>query len=394
MRYCVILILAGVLFSCSNESDPVADKASFTRIYDHDNFSASFYPLDVKQTADGGYLILGGRRITDSNFSGIYILKVDELGGYVSELEVDAAYVNPIGPLLEQNGNFYFFAMTAIGLQTQLFQLDASGAVSDPIPVGASYPAAAAPDGSNFILLSYDNLNKESVVSVVNASGSIVQSQGFSIGAGDAVEEPIINHFLRTGSQLPFQVGKTSSSQYFFNSFYNYTLSLAFTNLGDDEPEGVVQGQQDDGGISQVIQLDGGKFALSRFNFGDNYIIPGSTLNTTGISSSVDLGGNFFPELVANAPVKIIRLTVGTSKRVVYGSNTKSSQIGLFGYDEASGEFIGSRYLGFSNPFEIASLVPTQDGGLVICGTTYMAGRFPRICLFKLSAEEVVQSFQ
>lgn len=394
MRYIVILLIAGVLFCCSNESDPVADKASFTRIYDNDNFNASFYPIDIKQTADGGYLILGGRRITDSNFSGIYILKVDDLGGFVSELEVDATYVNPIGPLLEQNGTFYFFAMTAIGLQTQLFQLDAAGTLTDPIPVGNSYPAAAAPDGTNFILLSYDNLNKESVVSVVNTSGSVVQSQGFSIGAGDAVEEPIINHFLRIGSPLPFLVGKTSSGQYFFNGFYNYTLSLAFTNLGDDEPEGVVQGQQDDGGISQVVQLDGSKFALSRFNFGDNYILPGSSINTTGITSSADLGGNAFPELVANAPVKIIRLTVGSNKRVLYGSNTKSSQIGLFGYDETSGEFIGSRYLGFSNPFEIASLIPTQDGGLAICGTTYMAGRFPRICLFKLSAEEVSQSFQ
>jgi hypothetical protein len=117
-------------------------------------------------------------------------------------------------------------------------------------------------------------------------------------------------------------------------------------------------------------------------------------LNTTGISSSTDLGGNALPELVANAPVKIIRVTIGTKKIALYGSNTRSNQIALFGYDESSGEFMGSRYLGFSNPFEIASMVSTTDGGLAICGTTYVAGRFPRICLFKLSKEEVTKSFQ
>jgi hypothetical protein len=84
-----------------------------------------------------------------------------------------------------------------------------------------------------------------------------------------------------------------------------------------------------------VVPQEGGKFALARFNFGDNYYLPNTTLNTTGISSSTDLGGNPFPELVNNAPVKILRLTVNTKKIVLYGSDTKSKQIALIGYDES-----------------------------------------------------------
>ncbi len=394
MRSVILLSVIILLAGCSNDSDPISDKATFTRIYDNDQFNASFYPIDIKQTPNGEYLILGGRRIPNSSFFGVYIMKADEFGGFISEQEVDETLVNPIGPILENGGNYFFFCMTSIGLQTQLLQLNVDGTLSDPISVGASYPAAAAVDGSNFLLLSYDNFDKQSVVSVITTSGSISQSKSFSIGTGDAVEEPIINHFLHTGKQLPFLVGKTTSGQYFFNGFYNYTLSLAFTNLMDDEPQGIVQGQQDDGGISQAIQLDGSKFALARFNFGDNYFLPAELLNTTGISSSTDLGGNALPELVANAPVKIIRVTIGTKKIALYGSNTRSNQIALFGYDESNSEFVGSHYLGFSNPFEIASMVSTTDGGLAICGTTYVAGRFPRICLFKLSKEEVTKSFQ
>ena len=59
---------------------------------------------------------------------------------------------------------------------------------------------------------------------------------------------------------------------------------------------------------------------------------------------------------------------------------------------KATGTFISSRYLGFSNPYEIASLVQTSDEGLAVCGTTYLAGRFPRICIFKLSKEELAAS--
>ena len=393
MRLLLIAILTFIFIGCANDSDPAADKANFTRIYDNNKYNASYFPIDIKQTPDGGYLILGGRRIEDSNFSGIYLMKVDEFGGFISEQEVDENFVNPIGPLLESGGNYFFFCMSSVGLQTQLFQVDAEAALSNPVSIGGSYPAATAMDGNNFLLLSYDNFNKASVVSVVTPTGSITQSKSFSIGAGDAVEEPIINHFLRTGKQIPFLVGK-AGTQYYFNGFFNYTLSLCFTNLVADDPQGIVQGQQDDGGVSQVMPLDGGKFALTRFNFGDNYLIPNVTLNTSGISSSTDLGGNPFPELISNATVKILRTTIGTKKVAIYGSDTRSKQIALFGYDEGTGEFIGSKYLGFSNPFEIAALAPTVDGGLVICGTTYVAGRFPRICIFKLSKDQVTESFQ
>lgn len=393
MKRLSLLLILAIATACSKESDPVADKANFTRIYDNNTFNASFFPIDMKQTPDGGYLILGGRRLEDSNFSGIYLTKVDEEGAFLSDQEIDSDHINPAGQLMEVNGKYYFFCMSAVGLQTELMELDADGTITQTISVGGSYPAIATLDNNNFILLSYDNVAKQSVVSVVSPSGTITQSKGFSIGAGDAVEEPIINHFIRTGRQLPFAVGKTTEGLYYFNGFYNYTMSLVFTDLNADAPIGVVQGQQANGGLSQVLPLEGNKFASARFNFGDNYILPNVTLNKSGTTSSVDLGGNSFPELVNNAPIRILSTIVDGKEILIYGSNTRSRQIALFGYDRATGEFKGSKYLGFANPFEIASLITTNDEGLAVCGTTYVAGRFPRICLFKLDKKKLSDSF-
>lgn len=391
-RYVFLLVLA-VVSACSNDADPTTDQANFTRIYDNNTFNASYFPIDMKQTPDGGYLILGGRRLEDSNFSGIYITKINSRGDYVSDQEVDSDHINPVGQLMDVNGKYYFFCMTSVGLQTELIEMDADGTITQTLSVGGSYPAVATPDNGNFILLSYDNVAKESVLSLVTPAGSISKSMGFSIGAGDAVEEPIINHFIRTGRQLPFAAGKTSAGLYYFNGFYNYTLSLVFTDLSGSNPSGVVQGQQADGGLSQVLPLEGNRFATSRFNFGDNYVLPNTTLNTSGVSSSVDLGGNSFPELVNNAPVKILSVKINGKDVLLYASNTRSRQIALYGYDRSSGEFKGSKYLGFANPFEVASLIQTVDDGLALCGTTYVAGRFPRICIFKLDKEKLSESF-
>jgi hypothetical protein len=379
--------------ACSNESDPVANKANFTRIYDNNNFNTAYTPLDLRQTPDGGFLILGSRRLVNSNFTGIYILKVNEFGEFVNEIELESDHVSPAPQLFELGGSYYFFCMTPVGLRTELIKLDVDGNIEKVNPVNASYPLAAAIDNTSFILLSYDNVNKLSVVSVVNPSGSIGLSKGYTIGAGDQVEEPIINHFIRTGRQYPFQVGKALSGQYFFNGFYNYTFSFVFTNLTQDNPP-VIQGQQDDGGISQVAQIDNSKFAVARFNFGDNYFIPNSTLNNSGVSSSVDLGGTLLPELVSNAPVRIIKHQLGDKPVLIYGSNTRNNQIGLYIYHQSTGEFLGSTFLGFGNSFDVTSVIVTSDGGIALSGLTYIAGRLPRICLFKLSASALSQSIQ
>ncbi|MEJ7645375.1 MAG: hypothetical protein WKF87_12335 [Chryseolinea sp.] len=391
--FCISAIFTTI--SCSEESNPEFDKKTFLTIFDNNKFDASYFPIDMRQTPDGGYIVLGGRKLEgeeESDFTGIYLMKADQFGNFVKEMVVASSSVNPVADFTEYQTKYHFICMDANSQQTQIASVDANlESISiSPVQGGITYPAAASFVDNNFVVVGYNNGDKQTVISIVNPDGGVLSSKGFSIGVGEDVEKPILQHYLRTGKQYPFEAGKATNGLYFFNGFYNYTFSLVFTDMNADDPIGIVEGQREHGGFSALTPLNGNRFASARFNFGENYLLPGKDLQSSGITSSTDLGGYNLPELVDDANVRIVRATIDTKNVLIYGSDTRSKQIALLYYDESTGVFISSRYLGFSNPFEIASITQTADGGLAICGRTYLAGRFPRICIFKITREEVV----
>lgn len=386
------IVLGLVFLSClscdisDNEIDPTT---SFLKIYDHNSFEASFIPIDIKQAATGEFLILGARRIEDSDFLGVFLFKVDEFGEFVSSRNLSDQYVHPVKSLINIDEQYYFVAMNSTSLQATLIAVDLGTLDITESPIGgASYPLHVSQRDSEILLLSYNNANKTTDLSIINTDGSVGTGVSYSIGAGEDVEEPIIEHFTRTGKQLPFFAGVTNNGVYYFNGFYNYTLSLVFTDLSGDAT-GVLQGQQDNGGISAAQHIEGSTFALSRFNFGDNYIVPRQEISTSGLTSSSDILGNPYPELVDDAPVILDQITVENEEMLLYASNTKTGKIILMAYSSANGELKGTKYIGFSDPYSVADFTSTNDGGLAVLGTIEVAGRFARISLIKLSKEEL-----
>lgn len=404
LKRIILFIPVIVLSACLEESSEKLDKKAFTRIYDNSEFYSSFYAIDMKQTADGGYLILGGKTevLKEGGESqnvntplGVYLLKTDELGNIVNELELDKAFTYPIGKLNQLGDSFYFFCMDA-GKNAVLVNVDQLATSSQQTTLSTSLPLPLASstklNSDSLLLLSYDNGTQESVITKVSTNGGVSNDTRFYTGAESPIDNLVIRHANREGTQFPFAIGQTSANTYFFNGFVDYTFSLVFTSLGDDEDvDGIVNGQQENAGFSTVLPISGQTFAISTYNFGFNFLKPNATLNMTGTTSVTDIQSTAFsfPELESNARVKAIRAVVNEKNVILFGSNTKSGQIGLYMYDEATGEFLSSKYLGYSNPFEIAALVQTTDGDFAVAGTTYIAGRLPRFCLIKVPKDEI-----
>lgn len=385
-----ILSIALFVFACGEESNPVTETKNFTSIFDSNQFTDGFYPVDIQQTADGGYVVLAESEKQDSTLVGVYLLKADKYGNFVKFIKADTLF-NPIGKLSKIANTYYFFCM---GFDTgvKLASFDENLDNFKRVNVAYTKPAASAPLENSLLLLSVDTDSKQTIIAEVGLDGSKIREQRFSFGDGDDSEKPLIEHFLKQGRQFPFDVGMLAPGIYYFNGFYNYTFSLVFTNMSDDEPIGIASGYQDDGGFSAVTPLSSSKYAAARYNFGDNYFLPNLTIVATSESFISKMGGLTLPELIPETKVKILRTTINQKNVLIYAADTQTRQIGLYFYDEATGAFIGSKYLGFSNPFTIGNLINTEDGGIAVVGTTYLAGRFARLCIFKLSKEEVASN--
>ncbi|SMD38847.1 hypothetical protein SAMN04488029_3906 [Reichenbachiella faecimaris] len=379
-----------VISSCDIADNKDVDPAdSFLRIYDSHQFDHEIRPVDIVQTAEGGYLFLGNYRREDVDFLGTYVSSADEEGQFVRNTYLTDDNVHPVGKFLELGGEHYFISMDAVSLQAYLNQVNDSARIVSTTGLGVTYPMYAENDGEDqFVLLSYNSLDRTTMLSLVNADGSIAAQSAFGIGAGQEVEEPIIDHFTRTGRELPFFAGRSVNGTYYANGFYNYTLSLLFTDLSDDTPSGVIQGQQDQGGISSLISLSGDNYGLARFNYGDQYANAIATLNTLGTTSSSDLAGSPMLEWAYGEKVKMTTMTLGSSDYIIMATTTKNQQIVLHFYDNA-GAYVAVDYLGFSSPYQLGAIHVTSDNGLAILGSTQVAGKFQRLCLFKKSENEL-----
>src|SRR5690606_30003526 len=157
----LLLLLLITAISCdikenNKETDP---KKTFIKIYENNDFSQAFIPVDVQETSDGGFIHLAKRRIAESSFYGVYVMKTDALGEFVSEQKLDIDFVNPVYNLMKVGNSYYFFAMNRLSLEARLMTLSESGDATEVATVGGViYPSYASHDVSSgqFILQHYD----------------------------------------------------------------------------------------------------------------------------------------------------------------------------------------------------------------------------------------------
>jgi hypothetical protein len=277
-------------------------------------------------------------------------------------------------------------------LRPHLASISASGDLNfTALNMSTSYPLAAGLNRNNeLILLSYNQDSRESVMSLVSIDGQIQNQASYSIGAGNNVLEAITDHFTRRKDRLPFFCGQAPNSSYYFNGFYNFTMSLVFTDLGDD-PTGVIQGQNTDAAMKYLLPIGGNNYAFIAYQFSDHFLSGSTELSANSVTSSVNYFNRKVPEIAPNAISKIVDYSFGTDEYAIIASETEGRQVILYFFDKNTGDLINTLFLGTLNPFTFADLEVFEDGGIAVLGTTFLADRFERVYLQKISRTQLTE---
>lgn len=391
------ILLVASIFSCDIKKNKNAEPSGFLKIYNENSYSNQYTPLDIEQTSDEGFLILSAAKIEISAFPGIYIMKIDKNGSVQSAELLSDIYVSAVPNLIRNGNECFVVCMDRQNLGTHILEVAESGKTTERAFVDVmQYPLSAELDNSNaqIIIQHYNKDDLQTLVTRVSTTGAVTASRAFGIGSGDFnVEQPIIDHLTGNGKKYPFLNGKLSGNTYYFNGFYNYTLSLCMFDFNwnnEDEPA-AAQGYRDERCISSVVPMGGNNIATSRYAYGDNFIIPSATVPVTSsaFSSSSDMEGFLIPEFIRDAPMALKLLSLNGREVLVYASTTKNAQVALFTYDAVSKQLLATKYLGATNPYAMANIIQTIDGGIAVLATTQVAGRFSRIAVFKLSKDEL-----
>jgi hypothetical protein len=393
IKHILYSLFVAVLFlsSCDISKNKDVKPETSVKIYNNDNFSDEFIPIDIAQTSSEEYIFLAKTRIPLSDFYGVYILKADKDGNYISQSRPDEKYVNPVS-MITLNGNHYFFCMNSTSLQTSLMKIDGEGNAVEIASLEETYPlAASASAAGGFILLSYNREDLTSTLTETDITGNVLNKTSFETSYGDLDAEPmILDHLRGTGKTIPFFCGYADNNRFYFNGLFRYMTSLSYYNRSGDANAAVIQGYQKDLAVAAICQA-GNKTALAKNEYGNIYFTPSASLTTSpgSISSVSDIAGFPMLELIKDAKVQIKVVKVNGRDYFVLASETKGKQIILYLYDKESGVLKGSRKLGYTNPYEFASFTTTKSNGIAVTGTTYIAGRFSRICLFLLSENDL-----
>ncbi|RJE74194.1 hypothetical protein [Reichenbachiella sp. MSK19-1] len=391
------LFLLIILAACKD--DEIDPKTSFTKIYDSFRSDQSYYPIDIVAT-ETGFLVLTSQSLKntddDRNYSGVQLIELDEEGNYVAETTLNAEqYDSPIGDFMTID-DMYYFVMMDNNKRAQLASVGSSieSLVITPLSNGLTWPLAASlSTNDNIILLSFDGTD-QTIISLVNLDGTATTNAAYSIGTNNDIAAVIFDHFTdpeRYG--LPFFCGQLSETTYYFNGIYDHTLSLVFTNLGQN-PTGVCQGQGTDGGLTALLPLPSGSYSLFGYQFNDNFIQPNQAIANDVVTSSINFMNVPFSEYKSRTPANIVSYERNGTMYSVIAAETQSRQIALNVFDIATSESVGVLKIGNINPYTLSSIKVDEDNNLLVLGTTLVSGRFPRVFLKKISEKEMSDLIQ
>lgn len=430
------VLLCVHFMSCEIDKNGKQQGISFGYIYDSVD-QASFAPLDIREIPglDGGYIILGKYKEYP------YLLKIDNSGKFswdTRDFSSFKGYKDPAPDLKVSGQSYYFFCRKKIEEKDRNIAIDKSltllkyshdsegnGSLerTDEIEVPNLYFTFEVYDEEYFISPQHTSITCEDdymfvgqnnigdimvFVKVPGSGKSEIKVEDKSYWAGWACQ----TSYLATDRRCHYSGRLKNTGKYYFHTYqpdsFNFDLSKcfmiemedpgnsgAFLSIKLEKP--IIAMAWDDSQF-RVSGWGGMRVSGAYMDMDENYnnvlyLFINKKIEKneeTGELYIVDYENSFHhPDLLATKPVFILTKKINNEDYIFFTATSKVNQVKLYAYKPGRVDQLDERAFGEVYVYEAAGLIDTEDGGLAILGATYIGGLYKRICVFKLSGQEV-----
>lgn len=391
--------MVGFFFACSEKTNFIPSE-SFNKIYNEPSFS-DFQAIDIVQMEDGGYLILGS---VENSFAGQsdvpYVLRTDKEGNFLWDTKLDvnlAKYTNPIPNLRISQGAYHFFCVQKDALTPVLLRINDSNKKVEQVRVypqieGDLVYAGQAKDNSTLLTVLSEKCKPDNNIQTRNIELVRLNARfdeqwsacyPYSIFVPrNPVSRKVNDNFFWNGSF------NANGKDYYFATFLgqeNSSVVMFTDNQG--EVKGVTFLPFVVNSISHVTN---NRFAMTFVRQRDTNIIINAQFDLDN-TSTPSIFGSTFHEINSQARTITKKMNLVNKEVIIIASTLENIPIRVYAFDAqvTTNDLLrGTLTLGRVNPYEIANIISTTDGGLAIVTNTLVGDRFRRIALLKVSANE------
>lgn len=391
---------------------------SFFKIYDKTD-TINYTSIDVKQTAEGKYIILG----TFDKYP--YLLKVDERGDFLwdsANINGLKNYLEPIPNLLIINDAYYFFckkiaepgriiSLIKVEQENENFENELDICFEN-IYKNRGYTLytvkpvhASVIDVYNYLLMSTNNW------------GDILTDPGERNTDLEWTQKNVVHYngnsclvsYPASDRKFHYTGKLKNTGKYYYQTFpkagypfKEYCIKIKMEDLDGNgfRPEFIldqplVAMEWDDSQLdNNNLKLSGAFVKNNIVHFFVNIDIK-IDKEAQNQQQQIKLEEKHSqPELLETKPVYITNAAVNGQEIIFFVGTTRADKVVLYAYSFKKDMFLGKRYFGDIRLYEASGLINTDDQGLAILGITYVIDFYKRICLFKLSKTELEEMSQ
>lgn len=387
------ILFTFILFSCQ-ANEAVSPEQSFNKIYNESSFS-DFEAANIQQLDDGGYLLLG---TTNNSFSGKvgvpYLLRTDKNGNLLwdtNKTNLLQTFFNPIPNFKKKDGSYFFFCRNNADKSIVLLKInDANQGIS--------------------VQRTFNELKGDLVyVSETPDKGLLLMLLSESCGSDKQPElvKLDINFDIQWRKCYPYTatpsiniITQKITLNYFFNGFFEadgqirYFMAFLTPNntslvLYTDANGNLLGSTQTSFLLNSLDQIREKEFAMTYIKQKDTNIVPKVTLNINA-NESPAIFGNTFHEINSEKRIITKKMTLNGKNVIIFACTLENIPIRIYAFDAQTQVLLGTLTLGRVNPYEIADIIQTADGGLAVLANTLVADRFIRLALLKISPKEII----